>query len=96
MRRDEALAKLREAKPLWEKIGVSRLSIFGSVARDEARAGSDVDLLVEFSGDAGLFELFRLRNQLEAVLGTRVDLGTRDSLRPELRSVVLSEAVDVA
>lgn len=96
MKRAEALRILREAQPRWEELGVSRMSLFGSVARDDARPDSDVDVLVEFNRPTGLFEMFGLRRELEEILGRPVDLGTPNSLRAEYRDEVMSEAVRVA
>jgi hypothetical protein len=97
MKRDEVLRILRERQnELREQYGVQSLSLFGSVARDEARPGSDVDLLVEFNRPVGLFGLFALQDHLEALLGCKVDLGTPRSLKPRLREHVLQEAVHVA
>ncbi|MDJ0541002.1 MAG: nucleotidyltransferase domain-containing protein, partial [Microcystis sp. M53603_WE2] len=56
MKRDEVLTILAKHREQLEKLGVKSLSLFGSVARDEARFDSDVDLLVEFSKAVGLFE----------------------------------------
>lgn len=81
---------------LAERFGVSRLTLFGSVARDQAEPGSDVDLLVEFSKPVGFFSFMELQNHLEALLGCTVDLGTARSLKPRIRARVLAEAVDVA
>ena len=72
------------------------MSLFGSVARDEAGDASDVDLLVEFDRPVGLFGLFELQDHLEQLLGCSVDLGTPDSLKPRIRSTVLEESVDVS
>jgi predicted nucleotidyltransferase len=72
------------------------LSVFGSVARGEARPESDVDLLVEFSAPVGLFEFVRLRRFLEEILGARVDLVTPDALKPQLKQAVLREAIRAA
>ncbi|WP_242393293.1 nucleotidyltransferase family protein [Anaeromyxobacter oryzisoli] len=77
-------------------LGVRALSIFGSVARDEATAGSDVDVLVEFDRPVGFFHLFDVQEQLEALLGCRVDLVTPGGLRPELKQAILAEAVRAA
>lgn len=77
-------------------LGIRSLSIFGSVARDEARAGSDVDLLVDFDRPVGLFHLFDVRERLETLLDCKVDLVTPGGLRPELRERVLAEAVRAA
>jgi uncharacterized protein len=51
MKRDEVLAILATHREPLQKLGVRSLSLFGSVARDEAGADSDVDLLVEFNGN---------------------------------------------
>jgi predicted nucleotidyltransferase len=80
---------------LHERFGVSRLTPFGSVARDEAAPGSDVDLLVEFDKPIGLFAFLELQHHLEQLLGSVVDLGTPQSLKPRLRARVLAEAVHV-
>ncbi len=67
MKRDQALATLRTEKDrLSRDYGVKSLALFGSVARDEATAVSDVDLLVEFDRPTGLFGLFALQDFLES------------------------------
>jgi predicted nucleotidyltransferase len=81
---------------LKAQYGVKSLSLFGSVARDEASSSSDVDLLVEFSRPVGYFGLFTLQNHLEKILGCPVDLGTPDSLKPRLRQRVMGELIRVA
>jgi predicted nucleotidyltransferase len=97
MKREEVLRILHEHESeLREKYGMQSLSLFGSVARDEARTNSDVDLLVEFNRPVGLFGLIALQNYLEKLFGCKVDLGTPCSLRPELRNQVLQEALRVA
>ena len=79
-----------------QALGISSLSIFGSVARDEAGPGSDVDLLVQFDRPVGYFHLFEVQERLEALLGCKVDLVTHGGLRPELRDDILAEAVRAA
>lgn len=97
MRRDKAIQLLISHRPeLTAKYGVQKMSLFGSVARDEAGEASDVDLLVEFNRPTGLFGLFALQDRLEEVLGCPIDLGTPASLKPRIRSRVLAECVDVA
>lgn len=97
MRRDDLLAILREQETcLRGEHGVKSLRLFGSVARDAAQAGSDVDLLVEFDRPTGYFGLVRLQLFLERLLGSPVDLGTPGSLRPEMRERVEREAFRVA
>ena len=96
MRRQEALAVLAAHRGELERLGVRSLAVFGSVARDEARPGSDVDILVELRRPMGLFGFLAIQEHLEQLLGCKVDLGTPDSLRPTIRERVLSEAVRVA
>lgn len=97
MKRSEVIQRLQSQQAmLAERYGVHSLSLFGSVARDEAGPDSDVDLLVEFGRPVGLFGLFELQDYLEKLLGCPVDLGTHDSLKPRLRERVLAECVDVA
>ena len=81
---------------LREDFGVAALYVFGSVARGEAVAGSDVDLLVEFDGPATFARFMDLKFLLEDTLGARVDLVTRSALRAPLRPRVESEARRVA
>jgi predicted nucleotidyltransferase len=73
MRREAALQVLREHKQEpEERYGVTRLGIFGSVARDEAADESDVDAVVEMAPD--LFGRVSLKEELETILGAKVDL----------------------
>lgn len=96
MTRDEILSTLRQRQADLRARGVRRLSVFGSVARNEARAESDVDLLVEFDRPVGLFAFLDLKEYLEASLGLAVDLVTPDALKPQLRERILREAVRAA
>ena len=73
MRRKEALKLLQEHKQEFgERYGITKLGIFGSVARDEAVDSSDVDIVVEMAPD--MFARANLKNELETILGTRVDV----------------------
>ena len=92
----QALAKLASEREALRAFKVRELSIFGSVARDEAGKDSDVDLLVEFTEPVGLFEFARLQQFLEQVLDARVDLVTPAALRASMREQVLREAVRAA
>ena len=96
MRRDAIVAVLTAHRDDLRALGVQDLRLFGSFARDEARADSDVDLLVEFDGPVGLFAYVRLQRQLATWLGRTVDLVTPDGLKPALRERVLREAVRAA
>jgi hypothetical protein len=97
MKKSEVISILKShRKELEEHFNVSSLSLFGSVARDEASADSDVDLLVEFSRPVGLFQFIELQQRLEELLDCKVDLGTARSLKPRIKDQVLQEAVRVA
>ena len=69
-------------------VGVTNLRVFGSVARGQDHADSDLDLLADFPGDIGLIGLGRLREQLERILGTAVDIVSVNDLKPDVRERV--------
>ena len=95
--RETVLRILRDFQPeLAREFGVRSILLFGSVARGEAGAASDVDLLVEFDRPVGLLVLSTLRRALSERLGRPVDVGTVGSLRPRARAAALAEAVRVA
>ena len=96
MRRVEALKILRQHKQeLAEKYGVRRLGIFGSVARDEATAESDMDVVVEMT-KPDLFFMVHIKEKLESVLHCPVDLVRyRDRMNTFLRQRIDAEAVYV-
>lgn len=96
MKRDQALATLKnERERLRREHGVKSLALFGSTARDEATAASDLDLLVEFDRPTGLLGLFNLQEYLEDLLGCPVDLGTPASLKPRIRQQVMADLIYV-
>ena len=96
MKRSEAVQRLgAHREQLRQQFGVVSLAIFGSTARDEATTESDIDLLVEFDRPTGLFGLIRLQFHLEELLGTTVDVGTVDGLKPRIRERVLAESIYV-
>ena len=94
--REDLMARLDRAAPELRTHAVKELWLFGSAAREEMRAGSDVDILVDFSTPVTLFEFARLRRHLESLLGRPVDLVTRDALKPQFREQILREAVRAA
>ena len=84
--------KRTEILRLVEIHGGRNIRVFGSVVRGENRADSDVDLLVEFDEGKTLFDLIGLKLDLQALLGTSVDVVTPKSLR-YIRDRVLAEAL---
>jgi predicted nucleotidyltransferase len=94
--RDQAIRCLLAAEPEIRALGVSRLALFGSVLRGEARPDSDVDILVEFSPGEKTFDRFLdLSELLEDRLERRVELVTLEALSPFIGPRILTEAEDV-
>jgi uncharacterized protein len=97
MKKKDVLDILKNQKEeLHRQFHVKSLSLFGSVARDEATEVSDVDLLVEFDAPTGYFGLIALQDHLEELLRCPVDVGTAQSLKPRIRDQVIQESVHVA
>jgi predicted nucleotidyltransferase len=91
----DALNRVQSHQDHLRKLGVKSLNLFGSVARDQATAQSDVDVLVELEESVGFFEFFQIKHYLEALLQCPVDLGTADALKKHLRSSILKESINV-
>ncbi len=70
---------------------VAMLGIFGSVARGEDNADSDVDLLVRLSKPVGFVEFIALEDTFKEIFGRNVDLATESSLHPLIRKNVLAD-----
>lgn len=77
-----------------QKYPIRKLSLFGSVLRDDFRPDSDVDVLVEFEPGARIsyFDLAGMQIELEQILGRPVDIGTPDMLSKYIRKHVLEGA----
>ena len=73
--------------------GYGRLAVFGSLARGEARPGSDIDLIVEAPAGTSSFEFVRFQQLVEQVLGRRIDLVSYGGLKPGLDDDIRREAV---
>lgn len=82
-----------EILQLAEKHGARNVRVVGSVARGEADAASDVDLLVDLEPERDLFDIIRLKRELGTLLGCPVDVGTEAGLRESIRERVLQEAM---
>jgi predicted nucleotidyltransferase len=97
MQRDDAIRLLKQAEPELKLRGVRSLALFGSTARGEARADSDVDVLVDLDGTRRLtlIDLSGMRLFIEDLLGSRTDMTIRDSLRPTYRANVEADAIPV-
>jgi predicted nucleotidyltransferase len=95
MTREQVLTRLLEHKAELQSLGLSHLRLFGSVARAENTASSDVDLLAEFDPEFSLtlITLGRAQTRLERLLGCRVDLATEAWLRPIVRERAAKESL---
>lgn len=86
-------AKREEILQIAARHGASDVRVFGSIARGEAGPESDVDLLVALAADRSLLDLVGLRQDLEDLLGRKVDVVTDNGLNAHIRERVLGEAI---
>jgi predicted nucleotidyltransferase len=95
MNRDQVIATLREHEQELKAAGVVRLSLFGSTARDDRRADSDVDLLAAFDATRriSLLDVAGIEIHLTELLGQKVDLVEEGTLKPRVQRSVEAEAV---
>lgn len=91
---DKIKKKLKELEPfLKERFGVKRIGIFGSYVKQKQRKESDLDILVEFSETPDLFEFIELENFLRKLLKIKVDLATKEALKPLIKKEILRETI---
>jgi len=93
---DDTLAKLRAHEHELRGFGVAHAAVFGSVARGEATAASDIDVLVELDDrrPMGIFEYARLKLYINDILNGSGDVVNRRTLKPLLRDSILRDAVN--
>jgi predicted nucleotidyltransferase len=80
---------------LREKYNVKNLEIFGSYVKGEQKKRSDLDILVEFTETIDLFKYIELENYMGEILGVKVDLVMKDTLKPRIKDRILNEAIPV-
>jgi predicted nucleotidyltransferase len=96
MKRDDAIAILKEHESELRRLGVEHLYLFGSTARGEAREDSDVDLFFDHpEGSLGLYQLMDVKDAAARILGRKTDIMTRRSLHPVLRERIEASALQV-
>jgi uncharacterized protein with HEPN domain/predicted nucleotidyltransferase len=97
MNREETVRILNAHRSAFRERGITRLAVFGSCVRDQDRADSDVDLLIDVDRRRrfSLSDLVGLEAFFEDLLGQPVDVVRRDRLKPFLRDNILAEAVEI-
>ena len=89
----EELAK--RIVPILRDGGVAEASVFGSFKRGEVHPDSDLDLLVRYKKSVSLLDVSGLKCELEKLLGSKVDLISRDYLKPRIKNRILQESVRI-
>jgi predicted nucleotidyltransferase len=96
MKREDAIAILKEHETELRHLGVEHLYLFGSTARGEAREDSDVDLFFDHpEGSLGLYQLMDVKDTAARILGRKTEIMTRRSLHPVLRERIEASALQV-
>lgn len=96
MRNQDIRSKLERLKPiLKEQYQVKTIGFFGSYARGEQNQKSDIDILVEFveGNSVDLFDFIELEDFLSKQLGIKVDLATKNALKPLIKDQILKETI---
>lgn len=95
--RERVLHILQEEAPRLRALGITHLSLFGSMARGEAGSASDVDLLIETEPAAklGLFDLFDLREALGQRFDRPVSFAFRSQMRPWLQEWIEEDRIEI-
>lgn len=99
MRRDDIITKLKGAEPALRRAGVAALYLFGSMARDEGRPGSDIDVFVDPKSEEGFgfLQYMDAYYAIQEAVGSDAEIGysTRDGLSHYVRAGVEREAIRV-
>jgi uncharacterized protein len=96
MTREDTIRRLKQHEAELKRLGVEHLYLFGSVARDEARGDSDVDLFFDHPrGSLDLFQLMDVKEAAARILGRKTDIMTRRSLHPVLKARIEASALQV-
>ena len=84
--------KLLQVRTELDKLDVKKIMVFGSVARGDNKADSDIDFLIEFTKTVGLFQLAHVRRFLIELFERDVDIVTIDAIREEFKDEIIKEA----
>jgi uncharacterized protein len=91
------IANLRKIEPAIRALGVTRLAVFGSRARGDARPDSDLDILVDSTsrGETPLFDIFKVQHLIEDATGVSTQVSMRDMLKPRMANRIADDLVEV-
>jgi uncharacterized protein len=78
-----------------KKQPIQRAAVFGSFARGEEQANSDIDILIEYSARHTLFDILRLENELSRATSRKVDIVEYASIKPTIKERILSQAITI-
>ena len=81
----------KQIVPILKRQGVTKAALFGSVAREESKKRSDIDILIKLKKGKSLFDFVGLKLELEEKLGKQVDLVTYRAIKPRLKDIILKD-----
>lgn len=95
MNKRAVIAMLKEHRAELERQGVRHVALFGSLARDEARSDSDIDIMIELdpATSIGVFEYVGIKDYIAGLFDGPVDVVDRDALKPYVRPAAVNDAI---